>query len=178
MKLEVGAVTESIQVEASLRCSKPRPLRPARFWRATRSSRSPCCRSMRIRDPVCICPPPPTSTANTSWASANGRIGYTIDGVGGKEPVRIARSESTNEVSSTTIDALQEVKLFTTGMPAEFGHSAGGLLPTVFKTGGPTDGTGQAEDRYIKKETDPSHLPRATAARQPVLPITRLSVPR
>jgi hypothetical protein len=70
---------------------------------------------------------------------------------------------STNQVTSTTIDALQEVKLFTTGMPAEFGHSAGGLLSTVFKTG-TNRWHGSAEDRYIKKElihrTKLEHLPR------------------
>ena len=36
-------------------------------------------------------------------------------------------------------------------MPAEFGHSAGGLLSTVFKTG-TNRWHGSAEDRYIKKE--------------------------
>jgi len=76
-------------------------------------------------------------------------LGYTIDGVGGKEPVR-SMIGSTNQVTSTTIDALQEVKLYTTGMPAEFGHSAGGLLSTVFKSGTNTL-HGSAEDRYINK---------------------------
>jgi hypothetical protein len=76
-------------------------------------------------------------------------LGYTLDGVGGKEPVR-SMIGSTNQVTSTTIDALQEVKLWTTGMPAEFGHSAGGLLSTVFK-GGTNTLHGSAEDRYINK---------------------------
>jgi len=57
---------------------------------------------------------------------------------------------TTNQVTSTTIDALEEVKLFTTGMPAEFGHSAGGLLSTVFKSG-TNQWHGSAEDRYIAK---------------------------
>ena len=72
-----------------------------------------------------------------------------MDGVGGKEPVR-SMIAATNQVTSTTIDALQEVKLFTTGMPAEFGHSAGGLLSTVFKSG-TNQWHGSAEDRYIQK---------------------------
>ena len=46
------------------RCSKPRPLLQDRFLRATRSSKSPFCRSMPSGF-FCICPRPPTSTANT-----------------------------------------------------------------------------------------------------------------
>ncbi|MEJ7607807.1 MAG: hypothetical protein WKF37_16430 [Bryobacteraceae bacterium] len=55
------------------------------------------------------------------------------------------------------------MKLFTTGMPAEFGHSAGGLLSTVFKTG-TNLWHGSAEDRYIQKNlvhrTKLEQLPR------------------
>ena len=94
------------------------------------------------------------STSNINGQHVVGQrersIGYTIDGVSGKEPVR-SMIGSTNQVTSTTIDALQEVKLFTTGMPAEFGHSAGGLLSTVFKSG-TNQWHGSAEDRYIKKD--------------------------
>ena len=93
------------------------------------------------------------STSNINGQHVVGQreraIGYTMDGVSGKEPVR-SMIGSTNQVTSTTIDALQEVKLFTTGMPAEFGHSAGGLLSTVFKSG-TNQFHGSAEDRYIQK---------------------------
>lgn len=93
------------------------------------------------------------STANINGQHVVGQreraIGYTLDGVSGKEPVR-AMIGSTNQVTSTTIDALQEVKLWTTGMPAEFGHSAGGLLSGVFKSG-TNQLHGSAEDRYINR---------------------------
>src|SRR5262249_57176676 len=48
----------------------------------------------------------------------------------------------------TTKDACQEVKLYTTGAPAELGHSAGGLMSIVFRSG-TNQLHGSAEDRFI-----------------------------
>ena len=53
-------------------------------------------------------------------------IGYTLDGVDGKEP-GIQTYESTSGILSGAMDAFQEVTVYTTGTPAEIGHSAGGL---------------------------------------------------
>ena len=63
------------------------------------------------------------------------------DGISGKEPARNAfYTPSPGTAGSTpsmiqTLDMVQEVKLWTTGLPAEFGHSSGGLMSTVFKSG-------------------------------------------
>src|SRR5262249_51413693 len=51
---------------------------------------------------------------------------------------------------STTQDAFEEVKLYTTGTPAEVGHSSGGQLSIVFRSG-TNNFHGSAEDRYINK---------------------------
>jgi len=73
-------------------------------------------------------------------------IGYTMDGVQGTEPIR--GGVSTNRIMSTTQNAIQEVKMVTTVMPAENGHSAGGMLSATYKSG-----TNQlhveSEDRYV-----------------------------
>ena len=61
-------------------------------------------------------------------------MGYTVDGINGKEP-GIGNVGGTNEQISTTQDAFEEVKVHTTGTPAEYGHSAGGLMSIVFKSG-------------------------------------------
>jgi hypothetical protein len=61
-------------------------------------------------------------------------MGYTVDGINGKEP-GIGATNGTDAQISTTQDAFQEVKLYTTGSPAELGHSAGGLMSIVFKSG-------------------------------------------
>src|SRR5947199_2691820 len=74
-------------------------------------------------------------------------LGYTIDGVSAKEPV-LGNPNNFDTVMTSTLDMIQEFKLYTTGLPAEFGHSSGGQLPGVMKSG-----TNQfhdsAEDRYL-----------------------------
>src|ERR1039458_6652086 len=52
----------------------------------------------------------------------NNMIGYTLDGVEAKEP-GIQTYESTSGILSGAVDAFEEVKVYTTGSPAEVGHS-------------------------------------------------------
>ena len=74
-------------------------------------------------------------------------MGMTLDGVSGKEPVRGAMNDD-QRIMTGTLDMIQEFKMWTTGLPAEFGHSSGGILSGVYKSG--TNGFhGSAEDRYI-----------------------------
>src|SRR5262249_57273758 len=58
-------------------------------------------------------------------------MGYNLDGLGAKEPVTGAVG-TTNRVVTSSIDAISEVKAYATGMPAEFGHTAGGALAGGF----------------------------------------------
>ena len=74
-------------------------------------------------------------------------MGYNLDGLGAKEPVTGAVG-STNRVVTSSIDAISEVKAYATGMPAEFGHTAGGGLSVVFRSG-TNQLHGSAEDRYL-----------------------------
>jgi len=76
-------------------------------------------------------------------------IGYQIDGVNGKEP-GIGNVGGPNDQMSPTQDAFEEVKIHTTGMPAEYGHSAGGLMSMVMKSG-TNQLHGALENRYINK---------------------------
>jgi hypothetical protein len=68
-------------------------------------------------------------------------LGMIQDGISGKEPARNAfYTPSPGTAGSTpsmiqTLDMVQEVKLWATGLPAEFGRSSGGLMSTVFKSG-------------------------------------------
>ncbi len=73
-------------------------------------------------------------------------LAYTLDGLSGKEPVLGGRA--TNRVVNSTLDAFQEVKVYSTGVPAEYGHSGGGLLSAVFRTG-TNEFHGNLEDRYV-----------------------------
>jgi hypothetical protein len=77
-------------------------------------------------------------------------INYTIDGAGVKQSIRSAIGETT---TSTTppVDSIAEAQVWTTGIPAEIGHSAGGAYSMVLKSG-----TNQlhfaTEERYINKD--------------------------
>jgi len=76
-------------------------------------------------------------------------IGFTLDGIEAKEP-GIQSYGGTDTQLSGAVDAFQEVKVYTTGTPAEFGHSAGGLESVIYRSG-TNQFHGSAEDQYINK---------------------------
>jgi len=76
-------------------------------------------------------------------------VGYTMDGVSATEPVR--GGVATNRIMSTTPNAVDEVKMTTTVMQAEYGHSVGGTMGLTFKSG-TNQFHGEAEDRYINNQ--------------------------
>ena len=61
-------------------------------------------------------------------------LGFTVDGINGKEP-GIQSFGGTDTQATTTLDAMEEVKVYTSGTPAEYGHSAGGLMSITFRSG-------------------------------------------
>jgi hypothetical protein len=76
-------------------------------------------------------------------------IGYTMDGIAGTQPV--VGGVATNRIMSTTPNAIEEVKLASTVLPAEFGHSAGGLLSATYKSG-TNRFHWEGEDRYVNND--------------------------
>ena len=76
-------------------------------------------------------------------------IGFTLDGIEAKEP-GIQSYGGTDTQLSGAVDAFQEVKVYTTGTPAEVGHSAGGLEAVAYRSG-TNQFHGSAEDQYIGK---------------------------
>ena len=89
-------------------------------------------------------------TNNINGAHAVGQrqraIGYSMDGVSGKEPA-VGQVNDYQRTMVASLDSIQEFKMWTNGTPAEFGHSSGGLLSVVFKSGTNTL-HGTIEDRY------------------------------
>ena len=76
-------------------------------------------------------------------------IGYTMDGIAGTNPG--IGGVATNTIMSTTQNAIQEVKLASTVLPAEYGHSAGGMLSATYKSG--TNSLHfEGEDRYVNND--------------------------
>ncbi|MFN3322586.1 MAG: TonB-dependent receptor domain-containing protein [Bryobacteraceae bacterium] len=74
-------------------------------------------------------------------------IGFTLDGISGKEPV-VGQVNDFRRSMIASLDSIQEFKLTTTGMPAEVGHSGGGHLSAVFRSG-TNEFHGAIEDRYL-----------------------------
>jgi hypothetical protein len=78
------------------------------------------------------------------------QINFTIDGSIVKQAPNANIGEVNNSVTPP-VDALMEAQVWTTGIPAELGHSAGGAYNMVTKSG-----TNQlhfsAEERYIHKD--------------------------
>ena len=91
-------------------------------------------------------------------------IGFTLDGVEAKEP-GIQSYGGTDTQLSGAVDAFQEIKVYTTGTPAEIGHSAGGLEAVVYRSG-TNQFHGSAEDQYIGKTSDSPLGPRARSGRR------------
>ncbi len=78
---------------------------------------------------------------------AQNDIGASIDGITAKSPYTGTVNQVDGVVQGST-DAMEEVKVLTTGVSAEYGHTAGGSMKMVYKSG-----TNQLhvsfEDRYL-----------------------------
>lgn len=78
---------------------------------------------------------------------AQNDIGFSMDGIAAKSPYTGTVNQVDGVIQGST-DAMEEVKVLTTGVSAEYGHSAGGSMKMVYKSG-----TNQLhasfEDRYL-----------------------------
>ena len=78
---------------------------------------------------------------------AQNDIGFQMDGIQAKSPYTGIVNQVDGVIQGST-DAMEEVKVLTTGVSAEYGHSGGGSMKMVYKTG-----TNQLhasfEDRYL-----------------------------
>jgi hypothetical protein len=77
------------------------------------------------------------------------QMSYTLDGVTAKQALGKVLGD-TNTLITPPVDTLQEAQVFTTGIPAEIGHAAGGAYSLTTKSG-TNDFHFSAEERYINK---------------------------
>lgn len=146
--LEVGAVTESISVTGAPPLLETETSTSGQVLDGDLLVKIPVSQKRAIR--MLFYMPGANSIGGFTVLGQRARaMGYTVDGINGKEP-GIGATNGTDAQISTTQDAFEEVKLYTTGTPAELGHSAGGLMSIVFKSGG-NEFHGSAENRYINK---------------------------
>ncbi len=78
------------------------------------------------------------------------QLSYTLDGVNAKRALRTALGD-TNTLITPPVDSIQEAQVWTTGIPAEIGHSAGGAYNLTTKSG-TNELHFTAEERYINKD--------------------------
>src|SRR5260370_40684328 len=78
---------------------------------------------------------------------AQNDIGATMDGITAKSPYTGVVNQVDGVVQGST-DAMEEVKVLTTGVSAEYGHTAGGSMKMVYKSGTKSL-HGSFEDRYL-----------------------------
>ena len=76
-------------------------------------------------------------------------VGYSIDGLTAKTPGTNTFGD-TDAILLPNAEALEEVSVTTSGMSAEYGHSAGGAMNLVFKSG-TNEFHGSVDERYIWK---------------------------
>jgi hypothetical protein len=146
VKLEIGSIAESVEVTAATPLLETETPVTGGIMEGSTVVKIPILQKLTFR----ILPYLP-DTQVINGLHLNGQreraMGYTLDGLGAKEPVTGAVG-STNRVVTSSIDAISEVKAYATGMPAEFGHTAGGGLSVVFR-GGTNQFHGSLEDRYL-----------------------------
>ncbi len=78
------------------------------------------------------------------------QLSYTLDGLTAKQALGKALGD-TNTLITPPVDTLQEAQVFTTGIPAEIGHSGGGAYNLTTKSG-TNELHFSAEERYINKD--------------------------
>jgi Carboxypeptidase regulatory-like domain len=146
VKLEVGSLSESVEVQAVTPLLETETVVSGGVLEGNIVVQIPVLQKLTFR----ILPYLP-DTQVINGLHLNGQreasMGYTLDGLGAKEPVTGAVG-TTNRVVTSSIDAISEVKAYATGMPAEFGHVAGGGLSVVFRSG-TNSFHGSLEDRYL-----------------------------
>ncbi len=149
IKLEIGAVTESINVSGGAPLLETETSSSGQILSGNQLAQLPVSQKT-VQRMLWYYPGASSMSGYHILGQRQNMIGFVVDGVNGKEP-GIQSFGGTDTQLSTTADAFEEVKVYTSGTPAEFGHSAGGMMSAVFKSG-----TNQlhamGEDRYIGKE--------------------------
>ncbi|MBL8216116.1 MAG: TonB-dependent receptor [Bryobacterales bacterium] len=145
LQLEVGNVSESIKVEATPPLLETETAGNGQVLDGEVVEKLPVMQKFVHR--VLLYMPGMTNINGQHAVGQRQRaIGYSMDGVGGKEPA-VGQVGDYQRTMIASLDSVQEFKMWTTGTPAEFGHSAGGQLSIVFK-GGTNQFHGSVEDRY------------------------------
>jgi Carboxypeptidase regulatory-like domain len=145
VQLEIGNLTEAITVTGSAPLITTETAASGQILEGSTVVKIPVMQKFVHRVMLYM---PDTSNINGTHVVGQRQraIGYSMDGVSGKEPA-VGQLGDFRRSMVASLDSIQEFKVWTTGMPAEFGHSSGGLMSVFFRSG-TNDFHGSVEDRY------------------------------
>lgn len=146
VQLEVGALSESVSVSGAAPLLETETSASGAVMEGTTIIKMPVLQKAFNRI-VLYTPGMQVVNGQHAIGQRQRAFGMTIDGVSGKEPV-LGNPNDVFRIQSASLDMIQEFKVWTTGQPAEFGHSSGGLLSGVFRSG-TNQFHGSMEDRYL-----------------------------
>jgi len=133
VKLEVGSTNESVKVIATLPLLETETASAGQVLEGQTIAKIPVLQMAFYRIYLYM-PGMNVISASGSEQHVIGQrqraLGFTIDGINAKQSV-LGNPNSFDTVMTTTLDMIAEFKMYTTGMAAEFGHSAGGQLSGI-----------------------------------------------
>ncbi|MBM3812410.1 MAG: TonB-dependent receptor [Acidimicrobiia bacterium] len=147
-QLEIGAVVESVEVAAGATLLETETSTTGHLVTGTQLVKLPT-PQMKVESMLWYVPNV-TSQAGFGHAAGSRSRSFVMatDGVSGLTPGTGVIGTGRN--MSTVQHAMEEIKVLTTALPAEYGHSGGGMMSIVFKSG--TNSLhGLAEERYMAR---------------------------
>ena len=150
VKLQVGAITQEVEVTAATPLLATDDAVVGGLDDAKKVEESPMVQSkaqhlMYYMEGV--------STGGGQYVvlgQSQNNVNFTVEGANAKQSVRSAIGETSTSLTPP-VDSIAEAQVWTSGIPAEVGHSAGGTYNMVLKSG-----TNQlhfaTEERYINKD--------------------------
>jgi hypothetical protein len=147
--LELGTVVESIQVGAQATLLETETSSTGHLVTGVALNRLPT-PQMKVESMLWYVPNVTSQSGYGHAAGSRSRaFSMTTDGVSALTPGTGVIGTGRN--MSTVEHNMQEVKVITTALPAEYGHSGGGVMSVVFKSG-TNELHGLAEERYMARQ--------------------------
>jgi len=146
--LEVGSVSEQVEVSARAALLETETSMSGHLVTGVELTKLPT-PQMKIESMLWYVPGV-TGQSGSGHAAGGRSRAFVIanDGVSGMTPGTGAIGTGRN--MSTSQHAMEEIKVLTTALPAEYGHSGGGMMNVNYKSGG-NQLHGIAEERYMAR---------------------------
>lgn len=148
VRMEVGSVTEQVEVSAAVALLEVETSVTGHLVTGEELTKLPT-PQMKVESMLWLVPGV-TSQAGAGHSAGGRSRAFTManDGVAGTTPG--TGTIGTGRNMSTSQHAMEEIKVLTTVLPAEYGHSGGGLMNITYKGGG-NQLHGIAEERYMAR---------------------------